>query len=96
MYKRERKPLLLPLISFETGGKTQTQPSGQPDQLHQQMKVCFYPRIETAAERPTRRADEEFVHVLRLQNLPHDYTFYIPNPADHLFLAKISSVLKNS
>jgi hypothetical protein len=49
---------MLPLISFETGRKTQTQSSGQPDQLHQQMEVWFYPRIETAAERPTRRADE--------------------------------------
>jgi hypothetical protein len=42
---------MLPLISFETGRKTQTQSSGQPDELHQQMEVWFYPRIETAAER---------------------------------------------
>jgi hypothetical protein len=28
--------------------------------------------------------------------LPHDYTFYIPHPAEHPFLAKISPVPKNS
>jgi hypothetical protein len=49
---------MLPLISFETGRKTQTQSSGQTDELRQQMEVWFYSRIETAAERPTRRADE--------------------------------------
>ena len=49
---------MLPSISFETGRKTQTQSSGQPEELHQQMEVWFYPRIETAAERPTRRAEE--------------------------------------
>src|ERR1700756_5758801 len=49
---------MLPLISFETGRKTQTQSYGQPDELHQQMEVWFYPRIETAAERPKPRADE--------------------------------------
>jgi|HubBroStandDraft_2_1064218.scaffolds.fasta_scaffold08938_8 hypothetical protein len=49
---------MLPLISFETGRKTQTQSSGQPDALHQQMEVWFYPRIETAAERPTPRAEK--------------------------------------
>ena len=49
---------MLPLISFETGRKTQTQSSGQPDELCQQMEVWFYPRIETAAERPTPRAEK--------------------------------------
>ena len=49
---------MLPLISFETGRKTQTQSSGQPDELRQQMEVWFYPRIETAAERPTPRAEK--------------------------------------
>ena len=49
---------MLPLISFETGRETQTQSSGQPDQLRQQMEVWFYPRIETAAERPTSRAEK--------------------------------------
>jgi len=39
---------MLPLISFETGRKTQTQSSGQPDELHQQMEVWFYPSIGTA------------------------------------------------
>ena len=43
----QQLPMLL-LISFETGRKTQTQSSGQPDALHQQMEVWFYPRIETA------------------------------------------------
>ena len=33
---------MLPLISFETGRKTQTQSSGQPHELHQQMEVWFY------------------------------------------------------
>ena len=55
---------MLPLISFETGRKTQTQSSGQPDELRQQMEVWFYPRIETAAERPTPRAQKgkDFLH----------------------------------
>src|SRR5262249_12792180 len=49
---------MLPSISFETGRKTQTQSSGQPDELRQQMEVWFYPRIETAAERPTPRVEK--------------------------------------
>jgi hypothetical protein len=31
-----------PLISFETGRKTQTQSSGQSKKLRQQMEVWFY------------------------------------------------------
>ena len=31
-----------PLISFETGRKTQTQSSGQSEELRQQMEVWFY------------------------------------------------------
>jgi hypothetical protein len=38
---------MLPLISFETGRKTQTQSSGQPEELRQQMEVWFYSRIGT-------------------------------------------------
>jgi len=30
-----------PLISFETGRRTQTQSSGQPQELHQQMEAWF-------------------------------------------------------
>src|SRR5262249_13362303 len=48
---------MLPLISFETGRKTQTQSCGQPAELRQPMEVWFYPRIETAAERPTPSAE---------------------------------------
>ena len=33
---------MLPLISFETGRKTQTQSSGRPKKLCQQMEVWFY------------------------------------------------------
>src|SRR5262249_29871251 len=52
--------------SFETGRKTQTQSYGQPHQLRQQMEVWFYSRIETIAERPTRRAEgrKEFTPAL--------------------------------
>src|SRR5215467_10132912 len=51
---------MLPLISFETGRKTQTQSSDQDHSLllEQLMEVWFYSRIGTAAERPIRRADE--------------------------------------
>src|SRR5215472_798285 len=57
---------MLPLVSFETGRKTQTQSYGQPHQLRQQMEVWFYSRIETIAERPTRRAEgrKEFTPAL--------------------------------
>src|SRR5215475_797868 len=57
---------MLPLISFETGRKTQTQSCGQPAELRQPMEVWFYPRIGTAAERPTPRAEklEEFTPAL--------------------------------
>ena len=39
---------------------------GQPHQLRQQMEVWFYFRIETTAERPTRRAEgrKEFTPAL--------------------------------
>jgi hypothetical protein len=33
---------MLPLISFETGRRTLTQSSGQPDRLRQQMEVWFF------------------------------------------------------
>ena len=33
---------MLPLISFETGRRTQTQSSGQPQRPRQQMEVWFY------------------------------------------------------
>ncbi len=33
---------MLPLISFETGRRTQTQSSGQPERLRQQMEVWFF------------------------------------------------------
>ena len=45
---------MLPLISFETGRKTQTQSSGQQKRLRQQMEVWFY--LGTTAERPTHAA----------------------------------------
>jgi hypothetical protein len=37
---------MLPLISFETGRKTQTQSSGQHSKLRQQMEVWFSLREE--------------------------------------------------
>ena len=44
---------MLPLISFETGRKTQTQSSGQPKKLCQQMEVWFFNEEGTTAQRPT-------------------------------------------
>ncbi len=35
---------MLPLISFETGRKTQTQSSGQLEGLRQEMEVWFFSR----------------------------------------------------
>jgi serine/threonine protein kinase len=40
-WARERKLSALPLMSFETGRRTQTQSSGQPEKLRQQMEVWF-------------------------------------------------------
>jgi len=55
-----------PLISFETGRKTQTQSSGQPSKLRQQMEVWFFYPEETTAERPTHAAknQKELAHTL--------------------------------
>jgi hypothetical protein len=66
---------MLPLISFETGRKTQTQSSGQPDELRQQMEVWFYPRIETAAERPTPRAEKGKGFLHRRSSRAHQEAF---------------------
>jgi len=42
-----------PIDWVETGRKSQTQSSGRPDGLNQQIEACFYPWIETTAERQT-------------------------------------------
>src|SRR5262245_12887981 len=57
---------MLPLVSFETGRKTQTQTYVQAIQQHQQMESLFYTRIGTIAERPPRRAEgrKEFTPAL--------------------------------
>jgi hypothetical protein len=56
---------MLPLISFETGRRSQTQSSGQQFKLHQQMEVWFSLR-ETPAEKPTHAArnQKEFTPAL--------------------------------
>jgi hypothetical protein len=41
-WAKERKLWMLPLISFDPGRKTQTQSSGRPEALRQQMEVWFY------------------------------------------------------
>ena len=40
--RRSASSAMLPLISFETGRKTQTQSSGRPKRLRQQMEVWFF------------------------------------------------------
>jgi len=59
---------MLPLVSFETGRKTQTQSSvqGPLAGLRQQMEVWFFYPEGTKAERPTRAAKnrKEFVPAL--------------------------------
>src|SRR5262249_12371807 len=57
---------MLPLVSFETGRKTQTQSYWQPHQLHQQKEGWFYSPLETIADRPTRPGEgrKEFTPAL--------------------------------
>ena len=50
---------MLPLISFETGRKTQTQSSGRLEGLRQQMEVWFFYQEGSAAERPTHAAKNQ-------------------------------------
>ena len=45
---------MLPLISFETGRKTQTQSSGRLEGLRQQMEVWFYGNRNHGCEANTR------------------------------------------
>ncbi len=57
---------MLPLISFETGRKTQTQSSGRLEGLRQQMEVWFFYQEGTTAERPTHavKNQKEFTPAL--------------------------------
>ena len=51
---------MLPLISFETGRRTQTQSSGAArERLSQQMEVWFFYPEGTMAERPRRAAKNQ-------------------------------------